>query len=62
MTEENELLEAFGNRYIEDAIRVVSTKVSVPQDQEMVYEALCILVAIYAQKIQDGEFKGRTLH
>lgn len=59
---EDELFRAFGDRYIEDAMRVVTTRLSVPTDQDMIYEALCIIVAMYMQKVQDGKIAQRVIH
>lgn len=62
LSDENALFKAFGDRYIEDALRVVGTKFSTPADQEMIYEALCIMVAIYMKKVKDGDIDERILH
>ena len=59
---EDELFRAFGDRYITDAVRVVATKFSTPDDQEMIYEALCIIVSMYMQKVQDGKIAQRVVH
>ena len=59
---EDMLFEAFGDRYINDAMRVVTTKLSSVDDQEMIYEALCIIVAMYIEKVKTGKINQRTIH
>lgn len=60
---ENVLLQSFGDKYIIDAFRVVSTRNLTPMDNEMAYEALCIMVAMYMQKVQDGTInQDKVLH
>ena len=60
---ENLLIEKFGDRYLSEAMRIVSTKVILPFDSDMVYEAMCIIVAMYTQKVKDGEInKDKVMH
>jgi hypothetical protein len=60
---ENELLEGFGDKYIADALRIVTTRITTPLDNEMMYEAMCIIVAMYMNKVNTGCInKDRTLH
>jgi len=60
---ENELLEGFGDKYIGDALRIVTTKMITPLDNEMLYEAMCIVVAMYMHKVSTGSInKDRVLH
>lgn len=59
---EDELFQAFGDKYIVDAMRVVTTKCSGIEDQDMIYEALCIIVAMYINKVNTGKITERTLH
>jgi hypothetical protein len=60
---ENELLENFGDKYIADALRIVTTRTMTPLDNEIVYEAMCIIVAMYMNKISTGCInKDRTFH
>ena len=60
---ENELLESFGDKYIVDALRIVTTKITTPLDNEMMYEAMCIIVAMYMNKVNTGCInKDRILH
>lgn len=60
---ENELLESFGDKYIGNALRIVTTKTITPLDNEMVYEAMCIIVAMYMNKVNTGSInKDRVLH
>jgi hypothetical protein len=60
---ENELLEGFGDKYIADALRIVTTRITTPLDNEMIYEAMCIIVAMYMNKVNTGSInKDRTLH
>jgi len=58
---ENMLLEQFGNRFLEDAIRIIATRTVTPFDNELVYEAMCIIIATYTRKIKSGEI-DRVLH
>ena len=60
---ENELLENFGNLYLRDAMRIISTKVVSVADDAMIHDAMCILVAMYTHKLKSGEInKGIVLH
>jgi hypothetical protein len=51
---ENALFQDFGDKYIADALRVLTTKHVTILDRDMVYEAICIVVALYMKKVQDG--------
>ena len=60
---ENQLLEQFGNSHLENALRIISTKIVTEEDDEMVHDAMCILVAMYTHKLRTGEItQGVTLH
>ena len=61
-SEEDALFKLFGDRFIDDALRVVTSKHSFPEDQEMIYEALCIIVSMYLKKVQDGKIDKRVVH
>jgi hypothetical protein len=58
---ENMLLGQFGDKFLEDAVRIISTRTVTPFDDELVYEAICIILAIYTRKIHSGEI-NRVLH
>lgn len=60
---ENLLIEKFGDMYLSEAMRIVSTRVVLPFDDNMIYEAMCIIVALYSQKVKDGEInKDKVMH
>jgi len=60
---ENQLFEDFGDKHIHSALRIVQTKLITPQDSEMIYDAMCILVAMYMSKVRNGElYENRTKH
>lgn len=60
---ENQLFENFGDKYLTDMIRIISTKSPIYTDNSLIHEALCIMLAMYMQKIKDGEInQNRDLH
>lgn len=60
---ENVLFQDWGDKYIADALRIVATKTMGPLDNEVVYEAMCIIVAMYMQKVKDGKInQNKVLH
>lgn len=60
---ENVLFESFGDKFINDAYRLVSTNTIVPGDEEMIYEAMCIIVSMYMQKLKEGSInKDKVFH
>jgi len=52
---ENELFEKFGDKYLEDIIRVVNTREFGAKDIPMVVESLAIVLTLYMNKVRDGE-------
>ena len=60
---ENEMLERFGDRFLEETMRMIQTRTYVGEDEPLIHEALCIVLAIYTRKLKDGEInKGKVLH
>ena len=60
---ENQLMENFGDRYLADVIRIVSTQQVTPFDADLVYEAMTVLLAIYTNKLKSGEInQNKVLH
>ena len=63
LSNDTELLETFAEKYLADAIRIIMTKAYTPLDSDLLYEAVCILTAIYMRKVKDGEIEqNKTLH
>ena len=52
---ENQMLENFGDQFLEDAMRIVQTRCMNPLDGPAVHEAMCIIVAMYVRKVKIGE-------
>jgi hypothetical protein len=60
---ENELLEIFADEHLTAALRIVSTNILLPPDEKLIREALAIVVAMYFQRLKDGELnQNRMLH
>lgn len=60
---ENQLLESFGERFLEDAIRIIGTRTYTALDEPLVHEAMCIIVAMYIRKVKLGEInQDKVLH
>ena len=60
---ENEMLERFGDRFLEETMRVIQTRHYVDEDEPLIHEALCIVLAIYTRKIREGKInKDKVLH
>ena len=60
---ENEMLENFGDKFLEDALRIVQTRTYSALDEPLIHEAMCIVVAIYTRKIREGEInQDKVLH
>jgi len=60
---ENNLLEHFGDKFLEDAIRIVQTGKFSPVDAIVIHEAMSIVISLYVRKIKDGEInQGKVLH
>ena len=47
-----ELIEKFGNTHLRDAMRIISTRTVTEFDDQMVHEAMCILVAMYNKEVK----------
>lgn len=60
---EDILLERFAEKYLADALRIISTRTAKARDSELMYDAVCITTAIYMKKVKDGEIHAdRVLH
>lgn len=60
---ENLLFERFGDQFLEDSIRIISTGFISPLDKQLINEALCIIVAMYSNKVRLGEInKDKVMH
>lgn len=59
---ETDLVENFSDHYIHDAHRVAVSKIIKPEDYQMMYDAVCVLVAMYMKKINEGLIEDRILH
>ena len=60
---ENQMLEHFGDQFLADAMRIVQSRSFSALDNEVIYEAMCIVVATYIRKAKTGEInKNRILH
>ena len=51
-------LEGFGDRYLEEALRVVNTGVVLPSDKEMIKLSVSIVIGLYFKSIADGINSG----
>ena len=52
----DEVLRSFGERYFDDANRVLFTGAILAKDQEMVQLAVAIVMALYSKKLNEGVF------
>jgi len=52
---ENQMLEHFGDQFLEDAMRIVQNRCFTPLDAPVIHEAMCIIVAMYVRKVKNGE-------
>ena len=60
---ENAMLERFGDKFIEETMRLIQTRAYTPRDELLIHEALCIVLAIYTRKVKDGEInKDKVFH
>ena len=60
---ENQLFENFGEKYLPDVIRILATGTPTYTDGDLIRDALSIILALYTQKLKDGEINSdRTLH
>jgi len=60
---EHQLIENWGDKHIEDAIRIASTSIITPYDSDLIYEAVCIALTVYSNRLRDGKInKDRRLH
>lgn len=60
---ENELLEHFGDQFLEDAIRIVQTRNFSELDAPVIHEVMCIIIAMYVRKVKNGEInKSKVWH
>lgn len=61
--QENEMLEDFAEKYLSDALRIISTRCATNADHELIYDAICITTALYMRKLKDGEVHtNRKIH
>ncbi len=60
---ENHLIENWGDNHVEEAIRIASTQIILPQDNELIYQAVCIALTVYSNRLRDGKLNpDRRLH
>lgn len=59
---ENELLEHFGDVYLDDAVRIVNTNKILPSDNKMIHGTMCIIVAMYVNKVRAGEINRNKVY
>jgi hypothetical protein len=60
---ENHLIENWGDNHIEAAIRIASTSIILPQDEDLMYQAVCIALTVYSNRLRDGKLNpDRRLH
>ena len=60
---ENEALETFGERYMAEAMRIVTTKIILPQDTDMIQYTMALCMGIYMQKLRNGEIeRDKVVH
>lgn len=60
---ENEMLKDFADKFLEDAIRLIQTRKYTNLDEPLIYEAMCIVIAIYTRKLHTGEINQyRVIH
>jgi hypothetical protein len=52
---ENELLQTYADMHLQDTMRIILSKQSTPEDANLIYDALCLITAIYMKRIQSGE-------
>jgi hypothetical protein len=52
----DEVLRSFGERYFDDASRVLFTGAILAKDQEMIQLAVAIVMALYSKKLNEGVF------
>ena len=59
----NILIEKFGDEYLNEAIRIITTQLILPKDAAMITEAISILLSIYMEKVKSGEInKDKVIH
>lgn len=60
---ENEIVEKFGEKHLAAALKIISTRAASAEDNELIYDAICIATALYMKKVKDGEILiGRVIH
>lgn len=58
-----EVITAFGERYLAEAMRVVSTGILLPEDAHMVQMSLHALVGLYLKQVRTGEtIENKVIH
>jgi len=61
--DDNELLEKFADRFLNDSLRIITTRTHTPFDTELLYESVTVLIAMYMKKVKDGEInRDRVYH
>jgi hypothetical protein len=51
---ENELLTHFGHVHMQTAIEIITSGIVKPEDITAVQQAMCIVLAVYGEKIKQG--------
>ena len=52
---ENQMLEQFGDEFLENAMSIVQTGRFTSLDAPAIHQAMCIVVSMYIRKIKNGE-------
>lgn len=56
-------LEGFGDRYLQDALRIVNTGIVLPSDKEMMKLSVSIVIGLYFKSITEGINNGdKVIH
>lgn len=58
----NIMIEQFGEKHLNDALRIISTRSARESDHELIYDAICIATAIYMKKLKDGEVHANRVY
>jgi hypothetical protein len=59
---ENDLLRDFGEEHLHTAAMIIATGMIAPHETIVVQKAMCIVLAVYGEKIKSGEISDRVLH
>lgn len=59
----SDVITAFGERYLTEAMRVVATGVVLPDDAHMIHMSLYTLIGLYMKQVKSGETtQNKVIH